>query len=369
MEKLTGRERFLLAISNQQPDRLPCQVHAWMSYYLNTYLGGMDQFAAYEYFGMDPVIYSSPKYRYNSADLAKWEKKVIDLGVNSSGYKVIIEEYITPEGSLTKRIESNQFTPWTTKRLIENERDFELWKKYCPRPCEVDWSPVIAAKKRIGDRGIVRGSYFDFGQCSPWQSFLDMFGTENGIFLAYDAPDYMHYILQELLDRKLEVIELGGKQEFDLVECGGGAGSSTVISPQIHREFCLPYDQKQIAALHDHGTKVVYHLCGGLMPLLETVVENGADALETMTPPEMGGDCNMEEANARVGNKLAFIGGFDQNNGFEQGNPKVIKEMVHKLFEAKSTGGYICSPSDHFFFGDPENIKAFVEAAKECVYR
>ena len=66
---------------------------------------------------------------------------------------------------------------------------------------------------------------------------------------------------------------------------------------------------------------------------------------------------------------LAFIGGFDQNNGFEQGNPKVIKEMVHKLFEAKSTGGYICSPSDHFFFGDPENIKAFVEAAKECVYR
>ena len=44
MERLTGRERFLLAISNQQPDRLPCQVHSWMRYYRNTYLGGVDQF-------------------------------------------------------------------------------------------------------------------------------------------------------------------------------------------------------------------------------------------------------------------------------------------------------------------------------------
>lgn len=114
---------------------------------------------------------------------------------------------------------------------------------------------------------------------------------------------------------------------------------------------------------------VVYHLCGGLMPLLETVVENGADALETMTPTDMGGDCDMKEACARVGDKLAFIGGFDQNRGFEKGDPKTVREMVHHLFEEKSVGGYIISPSDHFFFGAPENIQAFADAAKECIYR
>jgi uroporphyrinogen-III decarboxylase len=174
--------------------------------------------------------------------------------------------------------------------------------------------------------------------------------------------------MKSLLDRKLEAIELGGKQHFDLIECGGGGGSSTVISPDMHKEFCLPYDKIQIDAFHQKGTKVVYHLCGGLMPLLETVVENGSDALETMTPIDMGGDCDFAEAVKRVGDKIAFIGGFDQNKGFERGNPALIREMVFELFGKKPNGGFICSPSDHFFFGDPENVEAFVKAARECIY-
>ena len=37
-------------------------------------------------------------------------------------------------------------------------------------------------------------------------------------------------------------------------------------------------------------------------------------------------------------------------------------------FEAKKNGGFICSPSDHFFFGEPEVLKLFVETCKECEY-
>ena len=82
----------------------------------------------------------------------------------------------------------------------------------------------------------------------------------------------------------------------------------------------------------------------------------------------MGGDCRLAEAQRRVGDKLAFIGGFDQNAGFERGNPERVREMVGELFEACPGGGYICAPSDHFFFGDPENIQAFADAARECRY-
>ncbi len=42
-------------------------------------------------------------------------------------------------------------------------------------------------------------------------------------------------------------------------------------------------------ALHAAGLKIVYHLCGGVMKMLDLVVESGADGLETMTPPSMGG--------------------------------------------------------------------------------
>lgn len=366
---MTGRERFLTAIGNKKPDRMPCQVHSWMQYYLETYLNGVDQYQACDYFGMDPVIYVGPEYIYNEKDLANWEIKNRDLGTDPDGNRRWERIIATPGGKLAEKGAYNRFTGWVTEHPIKNENDFEIWNRYIPLPEKIDWTPVIEAKRRIGDRGIVRSGFFDFGQGSPWQSFAGyLYPVENAIMMTYDNPDWIHYVLGNMLEKKLKVIERADRIELDLVETGGGAGSSTVISPKLHREFCLSYDKKQHDALHAKGTKIVYHLCGGLMPMLEIVAENGADGLETMTPPEMGGDCNLVEAAKRVGDKLFFIGGFDQNAGFENGNPEVVNEMVHKLFAACPDGGYICSPSDHFFFGNPENIKAFVKAARECVY-
>ena len=232
----------------------------------------------------------------------------------------------------------------------------------------MDWTPVIEAKNRIGEKGIVRSSYFGFGQGSPWQDFCYLYGTQEAIMATFDRPDWVHHVLDSILEKKLRVIEVGGKFELDLVETGGGAGSSTVISPKLQREFCLPYDRIEHAALHEAGTKVVYHLCGGVMPLLEIVAENGADGLETMTPPSMGGDCDLAEANRRVGDKIFFIGGFDQYQGFENGTPEKAAELVRFCHAACPTGGYICSPSDHFFSGDPRNIQAFVDEVNRSFY-
>ena len=365
---MTGRERFLTALNNQKPDRLPCQVHSWMGYYLNRYLNGMDQYDAYEFIGMDPVIYAEPVFEYAQNAFSNWQYKQENIKTKN-GTNAYHATITTPKGAITQIYANNEFTTWTEEHWIKTEQDFEIWNEFVPVPIKVDWTPVIEAKKRIGDKGIVRGSYFDFGQGSPWQSLSSvLFDTEQSIFACFDKPDWVHYMLEELLQKKLRVIELGGKIELDLVETGGGGGSSTLISPNMHREFCLPYDKRQHSALKGMGASIVYHLCGGLMPLLETVAENGADGLETMTPASMGGDCDLAQASKRVGDKLFFIGGFDQNEGFEKGAPDKIREMVYDLHSKCPDGGYICSPSDHFFFGDPENIKAFVDAAKNCKY-
>ncbi|MCK5758137.1 MAG: hypothetical protein KAH14_03515 [Clostridiales bacterium] len=365
---MNGRDRFLAAINNQKADRLPCQVHSWMSYYLKTYLNNMNSYEAYDYFGMDPVIYQNPSMLYSEKDRANWIVNKIDLGTDSDGVRSTRIEVTTPEGTMVEKRGDNPITGWITEHMIKTKKDFELWNKYFPIPIGVDWAPVIKAKNKIGNSGIVRGGYYDFGQGSPWQSFAYMFGTEEIIMAAIDEPDWLNYVMNTLLEKKLRVIELGGKIEMDLIETGGGAGSSTVISPTIHEEFCLPYDQKQHAALHTYGGKAVYHLCGGFMPLLDLVVENGADGLETMTPPIMGGDCIMSECTRRIGDRMFFIGGFDQNAGFEKGTPELARQMVFDLHKDCPDGGYIVSPSDHFFYGDPKNLQAFVDAAKECTY-
>ena len=365
----TSRERMLTALNNGRPDRLPAQVHGWMDYYLQHYLGGADWFQAYERFGLDMAIYASPDYRYAERDLANWQVDYRELGQDAEGDMHFVEAITTPKGTLRRAGEINAFTSWDVEPLVKTERDFEIWARYRPIPIAADFTRMQQLKDRLGDRGIMRSHPFSAGQGSPWQSFCILVGTQEAIYMAMDNPAFVHHALETILQMTLRVTELWQGTPADMVETGGGAGSNTVISPKMAREFCVPYDQQQNVALHQAGLKVVYHLCGGLMQMLDLVVESGADGLETMTPPSMGGDCDLREASRRVGDRLFFIGGFDQNEGFERGSPEVARRLVFECFEAtKDHAGYIIAPSDHFFFGDPANIQAFADAVRECQY-
>lgn len=97
---MTGRERMLTALSNGRSDRLPCQVHGWMPYYLNRYLGSTDWMEADDRFGFDHALYISPDYVYFDRDLANWKTKVLDLGMLKDGYRHSVETIETPEGML-----------------------------------------------------------------------------------------------------------------------------------------------------------------------------------------------------------------------------------------------------------------------------
>lgn len=366
---MTSRERMLTALNNGRPDRLPCQVHGWMDYYLKTYLNGVDWYEANRRLGFDYAIYVSPDYRYDPASLEKWQVTTVDLGTDADGNHSCEEFIQTPGGRLHRIVSSNAFTTWDMEPLLKTVADFELWNAYCPVPVGADLSPVDRAREKLGDLGIVRSHPFSPGQGSPWQSFCTLFGTQEAILLGMDEPETLHQILDAILDRTLKVTRFWEGTRADVVEVGGGAGSSTVISPDFYREFGLPYDIAQNRLFHEIGIKVVNHFCGGLMPMLELVKESEADGLETMTPPSMGGDCNLAEASRRVGADLFFIGGFDQNAGFERGNPELVRRMVFDCFEAtRDHAGYIIAPSDHFFFGDPVNLKAFTDACRECIY-
>ena len=366
---MTSRERMLIALNNGRPDRLPCQVHGWMDYYLKHYLGGIDWYQAYERFGMDYAIYVSPDYRYDQKDLANWQVERTDRGLDEDGNRRWVEVITTPRGALRRAWTESEITSWDTEPLVKDERDFDIWNEFYPMPVAADFTRIRQARERLGDRGIVRSHPFSPGQGSPWQSFCILTGTQEAIFMALDRPEFVHYALGEILAKTLRVTEMWPGTPADMVETGGGAGSNTVISPKMFAEFCLPYDRKQHAALHEAGLKIVYHLCGGLMQMLDLVVQNGADGLETMTPPSMGGDCDLREASRCVGDRLFFIGGFDQYAGFENGTPEVARQLVFECFEAtRDHAGYIIAPSDHFFHGDPANLQAFADAAKECWY-
>lgn len=366
---MKSRERLLTALHNQRPDRLPCQIHAWLDYHLKTVMGGCTLFEANRRCGFDHVSYLCPKYEFSAKDQARWQVNRQESAADAEGNRAWSEVITTPEGNLTQTGANNAYTAWNIQHLIRSERDFELWDRYCPVPVRVDQSNLVADKEFIKDDGIIRTFPFSPGQGSPWQSLCCLMGTQEAIMAALDTPEWMHHMLGRILAKTLHVAGMIGRSAGDVIEVGGGAGSSTVISPAMFEEFCLPYDRKQCDAFHAIGLKVSYHLCGGVMPMLELVKATGADGLETMTPPSMGGNCDLREASRRVGDALFFIGGFDQNAGLERGTPEVIRQQVFDCFEAtRDHAGYILAPSDQFFIGSEANLRLMAATCAECRY-
>jgi len=229
---------------------------------------------------------------------------------------------------------------------------------------------VAAEYARVGDAGILRGAVWG-DQAGCWQHACCLMPVERLILECADNPEWVHRLLRALLERKLRFIEesLPGAQ-FDIIETGGGAASDTVISPKLHREFCLPYDRQLHEALHRAGHISTYHTCGGMMHLLPLIIENGTDASETLSPPGVGGNIREPERVRQVfAGNVGMIGGMDQFNVLTRGTAVEISTEVQRLVNGfGKDGGYICSASDHFFDAPVQNLKHFAAAAAECVY-
>ncbi len=373
---MTSKERMMRALRREKPDRLPVTIHQWQQYHLDTYMNGMDPLSAFKAAGMDASIqyfeamgqFWVPNAENYIVQTPEWQEEI--KVVNSDPRNKILHHTITtPEGQLTYKTGGNLTTTWITEYLIKKHEDIDLIEKYMP-VARLDKKKIAAEYDAVGDAGILRG--FVWGdQAGCWQHACCLMDVQNLILETIDNPDWVHRLMRILLDKKLSFIEesLAGAK-FDLIETGGGAGSDTLISPDLHRGFCLPYAREIHRALHKHGFISTYHTCGGMMNILELIIENETDASETLAPAGVGGNITEPEKLRKVySQKVAMIGGMDQFNVLTFGTKEQIKAEVRRLFEGfGKDGGYILSASDHFFETPVENLITFAEAAKQCLY-
>lgn len=361
---MTSKERMLTALRREVPDRLPASVHQWLPYHLKKYLGGIDALAAFKHFGLDAAIPCCPLIE---PDTPEWRVEVAESQTDA-GHTLRRRVYHTPAGPLSDAWELRDDTAWLVEHLVTQPEDVDLIDRYMPVP-RLDRDRVAAEYDRVGDAGILRGFVWGIqGGC--WQDACELYGLQPLILATHRKPDWVHHFLRVLQRKKLRFIEqsLAGAR-YDLIETGGGASSSTCISPKLHREFCLPYDRQQHDALHNLGHHAVYHTCGGMMPILDLIVENGCDASETLTPPGMGGDADAAEIKRRIGDHVCLIGGVNQSEVLDCGTSASIRAEVERLFATFGrNGGYIMSPSDHFFETPPENLQHYADAARSCRY-
>ncbi len=386
--KMTHKERLLTALRRGEADRLPVTTHHLMQYFLDKYFGGASSQAFFERFDLDaitwPVCHKPNVALGDYADPLqgepgflearrvwsdRWQTRAEDI--STADGQAARYSFVTPKGTLTMTTQSSEQTTWVMEYPVKEKRDIDLIGEYATIPlCDVD--AVNRVAEEYGERGLVRSHIpcFDvFGQPGTWQDACCLYGTEQLILATYDDPAWVHEFLDILFRRKQTYIESMTGAKFDLLELGGGSASSTVISPKIFDQFVAPYDTKLIELAHDAGQRISYHTCGGMMPLLERIAAMGPDAMETLTPPGMGGDVDLAKAKKRIGEKVCIIGGFDQFHYLIGCSAEETRAAVRACFEvAGESGSYILCPSDHFFDADLKLIEAFADEAHHCIY-
>lgn len=388
MAGMTAKQRMICALERKRADRLPATTHHLMDSFLRTYLDGADSRGFFDRFGLDAVHWVEA-HRPDAAQGERNDPTQENPGplkgrrVVTDQWRIAVEpiigpeyptqryRFITPRGELSMVMQSNEHTAWVTEHLIKKRGDIDLLGEFMPAP-KCDVASVNREADAFGERGIVRGHIccFDgFGQPGCWQDAACLVGIEPLIMATFDDPEWVHQLLKIVQRRKLTFVESLEGARYDLLELGGGDASTTVISPDLFARYVAPYDAPIIAAAHAAGQRIVYHTCGGMMPILEQIADMQPDAMETFTPAEMGGDANLAQAKQRIGERVCMIGGFDQLHFFTGCTPDQTRDEVRRCFaEAGGGGGFILCPSDHFFEADLALIAAFADEARQCRY-
>jgi len=240
---------------------------------------------------------------------------------------------------------------------VKKEDDLDLIPEIHAGPA-AESCGVQKKHDEVGYAGTLRG--FVWGdQVGCWQHAACLSWMSPRLIEAtFDSPGWVHNP-GVLLREETPIIESMRGAKFDLIETGGGASSSTLISPSIHREFCLPYDRRNaMTPLHDAGFKRHVPHVRRYRGIEEYIVANHTDASETL-PPRGGGEPGAVGAQGQRGRSSGLIGDRSFNT-LTRGSKDEIREKVFELFEKVGRdGGYICSASDHFFGharGKPESL-------------
>jgi uroporphyrinogen decarboxylase len=383
-----SKDRFIITLEGGKADRMPVTSHHIMPSFLDRYMDGISDQEFFDFLGIDPINWVMA-YRFSTDKGEYFDPGHTSLGflearrVLSDHWQVVIEplkdpryatqrfSIMTPEKELSMVLQSNEHTTWLADHLVKEKSDIEIIAKYMTYPlCDVE--EINRAADAFGSRGLIRGhisAFEGFGQPGCWQDAACLYGIQNLIMASIEDPQWVFSFLDILKERKKVYIDSLKGARYDLLELGGGDASTTVISPEIFNNFVAPYDAELIEAAHRAGQRIVYHTCGGMMPILEDIAAMQPDAMETFTPPAMGGDADLREAKKRIGDNVCMIGGMDQFHYFKGCTGEETRAEVRRCFEeAGEGGGFILAPSDHFFEADLDLLKAFADEALTCTY-
>lgn len=239
---------------------------------------------------------------------------------------------------------------------ISTKDDLRCWTPPDPdAPFRLETLRANVARYR-GKRAI----FFHHRAAFMWSAYL--VGLDRVLELFYDDPDFVHDLFTRVVTVNERIIRLAIRAGAEVVCLGDDYASNQgpLFSPAMFREFVLPYLQRVIDAIHEEGGLAVKHSDGNIWPILEDIVQTGADGLNPLEPVA---GMDIGEVKAAYGDRICLIGNIDCGDLLSNGTIEEVEAAVAEAIRAGAPGGrFMLSSSNSIHASvNPANFKAMID--------
>jgi uroporphyrinogen decarboxylase len=348
-EKLSSRERVLLALQHRTTDRIPigmvcAGINTPARSALDQWLRRTRGVSVEEYLApLVDIAEVAPPYRGPSQTVGTdiWGVTRRDISYGSGSYNEIIRYPLA--GDLTARDLERHSWPRTA------------WFDYDSLPA------AVAAARAHGDPCLMvtNGNIFE----TAWY----MRGFEQMLMDVMTDPELVNALLGRVTDFYVEhfsrVLEAAPGIELVFTADDIGDQRGLLMPLERWRTLLQPYHRRLNDAIHGHGARVIYHTDGSIMEAVDGLVEMGIDVLQAL---QFSAD-NMDPVplKDRFGDRLCFEGGVSVQTTLPFGTAEDVRREVQERIRVLGRGGgYILGPSHWIQAGtSPENIAALFDTA------
>ena len=174
-------------------------------------------------------------------------------------------------------------TPTPGTEPLEDIADFASCVPTAEQVRAFDWAKFVNHQLEGVDRAKQVVEFRSLSGFFERMHFL--VGFENALCAFYEDPDAVHDFFAAMLEYKKTVAECAkeyANADIIIFDDDYGTAQSTFISPEMWREFLMPYWKELTAHVHALGMKAELHSCGYITPLVGDFVECGFDILQPL---------------------------------------------------------------------------------------
>ena len=376
---MNSRERFLAALSNRQPDRVPAApdisnmvpCRRTGKPFWDIYLHG------------DPPLWRAhlDACRYYGFD-AWFYRGHLDLEIdhtNEITHKIVdtTDERIVRETTIKNRLgtlttETILFiadSPWLVTKPIKNPvTDIPVYIESMGQITGYSTRSIEEMREEINGQYAIGFGGLRYPGFQYWINLFDG-GLEQILDVYAERPDLLETLRVAEHDKNLQMTDYYLENDPDYLFMGA-SGTLTLGSPDLFRAYGLATLTEITKRAAARGVPTLLHSCGRARELVRMCAdETELSCINPLELPPMG-DCELADVKSAHGSRMAFMGNLHTTDVMLMGSKQEVIEASKRAIEdAGENGGFILSTGDQCGRDTPDaNLFAVTEAAEQYGY-